>query len=164
MTDLRSRAQSAKRRGGKTEARVVWPPEKRQSAREAIEALMRERGLARRFDRQVERAADRARESDPDAREESPARRDLRELPTFTVDPASAQDFDDAISAEALPGDAVRVWVHIADVSAYVKEGSKVFSDPGGAEGLAGFPDGMLDAVVEAAEECPGECIFIEAD
>ena len=124
MTDLRSRAHSAKRRGGKTEARVVWPPEKRESAREAIEALMRERGLARRFDRQVERAADRARESDPDAREESPARRDLRQLPTFTIDPVSAQDFDDAISAEALPGDAVRVWVHIADVSAYVKEGS----------------------------------------
>jgi len=45
-----------------------------------------------------------------------------------------------------------------------VKEGDKVFSDPGGAEGLANFADGMLDAVVEAAEECPGECIFIEAE
>ena len=31
-----------------------------------------------------------------------------------------------------------------------------------GAEGLANFPDSMIDAVVESAEECPGECIFIE--
>ncbi|RLE20776.1 MAG: ferredoxin, partial [Actinobacteria bacterium] len=27
---------------------------------------------------------------------------------------------------------------------------------------LAGFPDGQLDAVIESAEECPGECIYIE--
>ena len=56
------------------------------------------------------------------------------------------------------------VFTLLDDGLAYVKEGAKVFSDPGGAEGLAGFPDSMLDAVVEAAEECPGECIFIEAD
>ncbi|GIU89229.1 MAG: hypothetical protein KatS3mg010_0328 [Acidimicrobiia bacterium] len=39
-----------------------------------------------------------------------------------------------------------------------------MFSNPGGAEGLANIPEGQLDAVVEAAEECPGECIFIEVD
>jgi ferredoxin len=50
------------------------------------------------------------------------------------------------------------------DGLAYVKEGTKVFSEPGGPEGLANIPDGMLDAVVESAEECPGECIFIEAE
>ena len=31
-----------------------------------------------------------------------------------------------------------------------------------GAEGVASFPDNQLDIVVESAEECPGECIFIE--
>ena len=56
------------------------------------------------------------------------------------------------------------VFTLLDDGLAYVKEGDKVFSDPGGAEGLAAFPDDMLDAVVESAEECPGECIFIEAD
>jgi ferredoxin len=56
------------------------------------------------------------------------------------------------------------VFTLLDDGLAYVKEGDKVFSDPGGAEGLASFPDDMLDAVVESAEECPGECIFIEAD
>jgi ribonuclease R len=110
------------------ETRVVWPPQRRESAREAIEALMLERGLARRFEGAVERAARKAaaRELESIA-EEGPARRDLRELATFTIDPASARDFDDAISAEMLDGGrAVRVWVHIADVSAYVREGSPV--------------------------------------
>jgi ribonuclease R len=102
----------------------VWPPAERQSARAAIEALMRERGLARGFERRVQRAAMRARDRGLDAYAGSSARRDLTSLPTFTIDPASARDFDDAISAEAVSEGAIRVWVHIADVSAYVEEGS----------------------------------------
>jgi ferredoxin len=47
---------------------------------------------------------------------------------------------------------------------AYVKEGDQVKNSPGGAEGLALVPSGMEDAVTEASEECPGECIFIEND
>ena len=47
--------------------------------------------------------------------------------------------------------------------SAYVVEDGNVMSDPGGAEALANFPDNQLDAVIESAEECPGECIYIEA-
>ena len=54
------------------------------------------------------------------------------------------------------------VFCLLEDGIAYVKEGDKIFNSPGGAEGLANIPDGMLDAVVESAEECPGECIFIE--
>ena len=87
---------------------------------------MRERGLARRFDRQVERAASQARDRGLGPRADSDARRDLTDLPTFTIDPASARDFDDAISAQSLPRGGVRIWVHIADVSAYVSEGSPV--------------------------------------
>ena len=53
------------------------------------------------------------------------------------------------------------------DGLAYVKEGSKVYAEakgnPQGAAGMADIPDGQLDAVIESAEECPGECIFIEA-
>ena len=54
------------------------------------------------------------------------ARRDLTELPTFTIDPATARDFDDAISCEELGDEHWRVWVHIADVSAYVRPGNAV--------------------------------------
>ena len=50
-------------------------------------------------------------------------RRDLTGVPTFTIDPASARDFDDAISIER-DGDMVRTRIHIADVSAYVTPGT----------------------------------------
>ncbi len=56
---------------------------------------------------------------------------DLRELLTFTIDPATAKDFDDAISVRR-EGDGIRVWVHIADVSWFVPAGSPL--DRGAAE------------------------------
>jgi ribonuclease R len=95
-------------------------------ARDLIEGLLLDRGLARGFEQAVEREARAAGEKKIQATD---GRRDLTGLPTFTIDPASARDFDDAISAERLGSDPthpVRVWVHIADVSAYVPEGSLV--------------------------------------
>jgi len=53
-------------------------------------------------------------------------RRDLRDLATFTIDPVSARDFDDAISAQAIGEEGARMWIHIADVAAHVPEGSKL--------------------------------------
>jgi ribonuclease R len=91
-------------------------------ARDVLEALMLDRGLRRRFDPLVEREARAAAANVP----HDVARRDLRDLPTFTIDPPTARDFDDAISAERLEGGAVRVWVHIADVAAHVPPGSEV--------------------------------------
>lgn len=51
-------------------------------------------------------------------------RLDCRETYTFTIDPDDAKDFDDALSIEKMDAGKVRVGVHIADVSAYVKPGS----------------------------------------
>lgn len=52
------------------------------------------------------------------------------------------------------------------DGLAYVKEGEKIYAksvgNPEGAEGMASFADDRLEDVIESAEECPGECIFIE--
>jgi ferredoxin len=52
------------------------------------------------------------------------------------------------------------------DGLAYVKEGDKIYAavagNPEGAAGLASFADDRLEDVIESAEECPGECIFIE--
>jgi ferredoxin len=56
------------------------------------------------------------------------------------------------------------VFTLLDDGLAYVKEGDQVLNDPGGQQGLALVPEGMEDAVVEASEECPGECIFVESD
>jgi ribonuclease R len=108
-------------------ARVIGEPD---VARDVIEALMHDRGLRRAFPPGVERAAkeavERVEEHDPAAA----SRRDLRSLATFTIDPVSARDFDDAISAEVLDPDPAhprwRIWVHIADVSAFVRPGSPV--------------------------------------
>jgi ribonuclease R len=54
---------------------------------------------------------------------ETEGRTDLRDLPTFTIDPDTAKDFDDAISV-VQEADGVRAWVHIADVSHFVAAGS----------------------------------------
>ena len=51
---------------------------------------------------------------------------DYRPLPVFTIDPDDAKDFDDALSSEDLGGGDVRVGIHIADVSSYVKHGSAI--------------------------------------
>ena len=85
--------------------------------RDVIAALLADRGLRQTFRDRHEQEATRAIErlqSDPGERH------DLTAEPTFTVDPASARDFDDAVSARR-EGDGYRLWVHIADVAAHVK-------------------------------------------
>jgi ribonuclease R len=109
--------------GGARRARIERRLGRPDVARDVIEALMLDRGLRRRFDPAVQRAA-REVAAVPVSLE---GRRDLRALATFTIDPTTARDFDDAISAEAIPGEAAwRVWVHIADVSAYVQPRSAI--------------------------------------
>lgn len=53
-------------------------------------------------------------------------RRDFRKVPTFTIDPVDAKDFDDALSLAQLPNGHYQVGIHIADVSYYVPEGSPI--------------------------------------
>jgi len=105
------------RRGQGRRARVARRLGRPDVARDVIEALMLDRGLARAFDPAVARAARGASEA---AVTVSEGRRDLRSLPTFTIDPPTARDFDDAISAAVEDAGSWRVWVHIADVSSYV--------------------------------------------
>ena len=58
------------------------------------------------------------------------------------------------------------VFVLLDDGLAYVREADRVFAtakgNPQGAAGLAVVPAGKEAEVIESAEECPGECIFIE--
>ena len=58
-------------------------------------------------------------------------RLDYTNAPTFTIDPENAKDFDDAISVRVIENNFFEVGVHIADVSHYVKEGSKIDIEAG---------------------------------
>ncbi|HLG92731.1 MAG TPA: ferredoxin [Acidimicrobiales bacterium] len=53
------------------------------------------------------------------------------------------------------------VFTLLDDGLAYVKEGDRVLNDPGGSEAQAAVPADLEEAVREASEECPGECIFV---
>jgi len=94
--------------------RVVGPST---DPRNVYEALFASTGTSREFPKKVEEEAEAVAAKDPGER------RDLRHLPTVTIDGADAKDFDDAISVERREG-GYRVWVHIADVTHYVEPGS----------------------------------------
>jgi ribonuclease R len=107
---------------GKRGPRVVRSLGRPDVARDVLEALMLDRGLRRAFPRAVEvEAGDVAAKAPVE-----PPRRDLTDLATFTIDPVTARDYDDAISARREEGGRIRVWVHLADVGAYVRPGGAV--------------------------------------
>ncbi len=61
--------------------------------------------------------------------EEIAKRRDMRKVPTITIDPVDAKDFDDAISFQHLDDGSFEIGVHIADVAHYVQEGTPLDKD-----------------------------------
>jgi ribonuclease R len=56
-------------------------------------------------------------------------RRDMRTIPTFTIDPKTAKDFDDALSVQTLENGNIEIGIHIADVSHYVRENTALDKD-----------------------------------
>ncbi len=56
------------------------------------------------------------------------------------------------------------VFVQLEDGIAYVAESGWALNDPGGSGSLAWVPDRNAQAVIDAADDCPGECIFIEIE
>ena len=126
------------KQGQKAVARMVeWDQRSRNPMGEIIEvlgnpgendtemhAILAEFGLPNRFEPEIEAAAEKIEaEITP---EEIAARRDFRKIPTFTIDPEDAKDFDDALSLRKLPDGNMEVGVHIADVTHYVRPGSSL--------------------------------------
>ena len=110
-----------------------------------MESIILERGFESSFSREVETEAEKIAEEakrliretgSPIPKDEIKKRRDFRETTLFTIDPANAKDFDDALSFRKLPsfakatagesGDRFEIGIHIADVSHYVREGTKL--------------------------------------
>ncbi len=89
-----------------------------------MHAILAEYALPYRFEPEVENAADEI--SDKITQEDLQGRKDFRDILTFTIDPADAKDFDDALSFRPLENGNYEVGVHIADVTYYVRPGSIV--------------------------------------
>ena len=86
--------------------------------------IVREHNLPLDFPQDVKREVEKIPDEIPAS--EFAGREDLTGLLTFTIDPEDAKDFDDAISVEKLEGGRFRVGVHIADVSHFVRENSRL--------------------------------------
>lgn len=86
-----------------------------------MHAILAEFGLPYKYPEKVEEAADKIPEEITE--EEIKKREDFRKVTTFTIDPASAKDFDDALSIQQLENGLWEVGIHIADVTHYVQEG-----------------------------------------
>lgn len=88
-----------------------------------MKAIVLERGLAYDYPEAVIREAETIGKKEKEITSgERAKRRDFSSVPTFTIDPIDAKDFDDAISMKEMPGGLYEIGVHIADVSHYVRE------------------------------------------
>jgi ribonuclease R len=143
---------------GKRGARVIRRLGRPDRARDVLEGLMLDRGLHRNYARSAAAEAEQA-TSDPYAAD---ARVDLTVLPTFTIDPDDARDFDDAVSAVREDDGRIRVWIHIADVTAYVRPGGTLEGEAyrrGTSVYVPGSVEPMLPEVLsnQACSLRPGE-------
>lgn len=124
------------KQGQKAVGKVVdWNPKSKNPVAEIINVLgdpglhetemhsiLAEFELPYHFSEEVERDSDLIRSEITDS--DILGRRDFRNVPTFTVDPEDANDFDDALSLRQIENGNWEVGVHIADVTHYVRQGS----------------------------------------
>ncbi len=128
-----------KLKGGKTGEKAVvkiteWPEDSKSPVGKVVDilgkqgennaemhAILAEYGLPYQYPAAVEKAAEAL--SPEISPEDIAQREDFRNVTTFTIDPADAKDFDDALSIRRTDDGLWEVGVHIADVSHYVKEG-----------------------------------------
>ncbi|MFR0018745.1 MAG: ribonuclease R [Paraclostridium sp.] len=114
-----------------------WPTEDRKPEGKIIEILgqkgdryveiasvIREHGLPEEFPKKVLDEAEKVAIEIP--QEEIDRRLDIRDMNIFTIDGEDAKDLDDAVSIEVLDNGNYKLGVHIADVTHYVKEKSKL--------------------------------------
>lgn len=122
--------------GNKVAVKVVqWPKSSQSPIGEIVDvlgvpgnndtemhAILAEYSLPYRFEDSVLAASEEI--SDQITEKDISSRRDFRNVPTITIDPSDAKDFDDAISLRGLENGNFEVGVHIADVTHYVRPGS----------------------------------------
>jgi len=122
--------------GDKVVAKITeWPEKAKNPVGEVVDllgpagdnnaemhAILAEFNLPYFYPPEVAKAADHI--SEEISAEEISKRRDFRKVTTFTIDPADAKDFDDALSIQKLDSGLWEIGIHIADVTHYVKPDS----------------------------------------
>ena len=104
------------------QAKIIEVLGKPGEAETEIHTILAEYGLPYTFDTQIKQEANRINEKI--SANEIIKRLDFRDVLTFTIDPADAKDFDDALSFQEKENGDFEVGIHIADVSHYIKPGS----------------------------------------
>ncbi|WP_281671462.1 ribonuclease R [Rikenella microfusus] len=132
------RAVNGAENGQKVIVRIVeWPETSKNPTGEVVDvlgnsgdnntemhAILAEYDLPYHFPEELEKAADKIKAGI--TKTEIKKRKDMRGVTTFTIDPADAKDFDDALSIRQLPDGNWEVGVHIADVTHYVRPGDAI--------------------------------------
>ncbi len=113
--------------GKKPSAAIISTLDAEDVADEAMKNIVLENGFALSFSDEAMEIA--ARIPEVITKEEIARRKDVRNVLTFTIDPADAKDFDDAISYRKLKNGNHEIGVHIADVSHYVTKGNALDDD-----------------------------------
>jgi ribonuclease R len=128
--------------------RVVKVIEKPHDPKSEVEAIVDEFSLPRKFPKSVtdETKSLKAR------RESREKRKDLRDLPTVTIDGERAKDFDDAVSISR-NGRGYKLWVHIADVGYYVPWGSALDIEARKRGTSVYFPDRVIPMLPKELSE-----------
>ncbi len=109
------------------EAKVVTVLGKAGSYDVEINSIAQEFGFSPQFEKQVLTEAKKIKVNLPEG--EIKTRVDFREEPTFTIDPADAKDFDDALSISQTENGNFKIGIHIADVTHYAKKGSAIYEE-----------------------------------
>ncbi len=109
------------------EGKLIKVLGKKGSEKVEREAMVLESGLEVDFPKEVLKQAKSLRKKADGMKTQAiKERRDMRDTKTFTIDPKSAEDFDDALSIKRISDDKFEIGIHIADVSFYVKEGTPI--------------------------------------
>ncbi|HSQ43533.1 MAG TPA: ribonuclease R [Ginsengibacter sp.] len=108
----------------KPEGEVVAVLQAKDKSDMAMKEILIQNGFPLEFPKAVLEEANELKESIDET--ELAKRRDYRNLLTFTIDPADAKDFDDALSIQKIGKDEYEIGIHIADVSHFVKPGSEL--------------------------------------
>ncbi len=104
------------------EGRVIKVIGKKGENQAELYSIVMEKGLPIDFPEKIKKEAQKASKK----KFNTSKRRDFRGIPTFTIDPEDAKDFDDALSIKNLGDGNYEVGVHIADVSYYIEENTEL--------------------------------------